>query len=67
MLVVTAGKTRIELIRRCIRQLHQSNIEVSGILLNRFNPGDGKFGYYHYHYHYSDFKQDSPRVKFEQV
>jgi capsular exopolysaccharide synthesis family protein len=67
MLVVTAGKTRIELIRRCIRQLHQSNIEVSGILLNRFNPGDGKFGYYHYHYHYSDFKQDSPHVKFEQV
>ncbi|MHB9057118.1 MAG: tyrosine-protein kinase domain-containing protein [Paludibacteraceae bacterium] len=57
MLVITAGKTRIELIKRCIRQLHQSNIEVSGILLNRFNPGGVKFGYYHYHYHYSDLKQ----------
>jgi len=67
MLVITAGKTRIELIKRCIRQLHQSNIEVSGILLNRFNPDGGKFGYYHYHYHYSDSKQNKQHVEVKRV
>lgn len=52
MLVITAGKTRIELIKRCLRQLHQTNIEVSGILLNRFNIESIKYNYYYkYHYH----------------
>jgi capsular exopolysaccharide synthesis family protein len=52
MLIITAGKTRIELIKRCIRQLHQTNIEVSGILLNRFNIESIKYNYYYkYHYH----------------
>jgi capsular exopolysaccharide synthesis family protein len=52
MLIITAGKTRIELIKRCIRQLRQTNIEVSGILLNRFNIESIKYNYYYkYHYH----------------
>jgi capsular exopolysaccharide synthesis family protein len=52
MLVIIAGKTRIELIKRCIRQLHQTNIEISGILLNRFNIETIKYNYYYkYHYH----------------
>ena len=52
MLIITAGKTRIEIIKRCIRQLHQTNIEVSGILLNRFNIEAIKYNYYYkYHYH----------------
>ena len=54
--VITAGKTRIEIIKRCLRQLSQTNIEVSGILLNRFNIEAIKYNYYyyyHYHYHYN--------------
>jgi len=54
MFIITAGKTRIELIKRCLRQLSQTNVEVSGILLNRFNIEAIKYNYYyHYHYHYN--------------
>jgi len=52
--IVTAGKTRIGLIKCCIRQLNQSGIEVSGILLNRFNAEAVKYSYYYYHYHYHE-------------
>lgn len=48
--VITAGKTRIDLIKRSIRQMHQTKIEVAGILLNRFCPKMGKFDYFHYSY-----------------
>lgn len=54
--VITAGKTRIEIIKRCLRQLSQTNIEVNGILLNRFDIESIKYNYYyyyHYHYHYN--------------
>lgn len=54
--VITAGKTRIEIIKRCLRQLSQTNVEVSGILLNRFDIESIKYNYYyyyHYHYHYN--------------
>jgi capsular exopolysaccharide synthesis family protein len=55
MLIITAGKTRIELIKRCIRQLTQINIDINGILLNRFDIEAIKYNYYynyHYKYHY---------------
>ena len=54
--IITAGKTRIEIIKRCLRQLSQTNIEVNGILLNRFDIEAIKYNYYyyyHYHYHYN--------------
>ncbi len=53
--IITAGKTRIELVKRCLRQLSQTDIEVSGILLNRFSIEAIKYNYYYYyyyHYHY---------------
>jgi capsular exopolysaccharide synthesis family protein len=61
MLVITAGKTRIELIKRCIRQLHQTNIEISGVLLNRFNVETVKYNYYYkYHYH-ADYSSNTDK------
>jgi Mrp family chromosome partitioning ATPase len=58
MFIITAGKTRIELIKRCIRQLSQVNIEITGILLNRFDIESIKYNYYynyHYKYHYYSY------------
>jgi capsular exopolysaccharide synthesis family protein len=62
MFIITAGKTRMEVIKRCLRQLSQTNIEVSGILLNRFNIEAIKYNYYynyHYHYNYTSNEPDS--------
>ncbi|MHB9140244.1 MAG: CpsD/CapB family tyrosine-protein kinase, partial [Victivallaceae bacterium] len=64
ILVITAGKTRIELIKRCIRQLKQTNIEVSGILLNRFNIEAIKYNYY-YKYHYHAYYSESTDKKLD--
>jgi len=68
--IITAGKTRIELIKRCLRQLSQTNIEISGILLNRFNIEAIKYNYYYYyyyHYHYQyNYKYGRAESKTEQ-
>lgn len=62
MFIITAGKTRIELIKRCIRQLSQVNIEITGILLNRFDIEAIKYNYYynyHYKYHYYSYGENA--------
>ena len=48
LFTITANKTRVDFIRRSIDQLKQIDIDVSGIVLNRFSLKTSGYKYYSY-------------------
>mgnify|MGYP001232854324 CR=1 FL=1 len=76
LFTISAGKTRVDFVKRSIEQLKQIDIDVSGIVLNRFSLknsgykysqyGSGKYYYaYAYAYNYGSDTQPEIEVKTE--
>jgi capsular exopolysaccharide synthesis family protein len=53
ILVVDAGRTRSDMVRRAKKMLDQVGLKVLGVVLNKLTPGRGR-GYYYYYYYHGD-------------
>jgi capsular exopolysaccharide synthesis family protein len=55
LFVVNSGRTRIDFVKKSLEQLEQVNVNVLGLLLNRFSlktAGYNYYNYYNYYYYY---------------
>jgi polysaccharide biosynthesis transport protein len=58
VLVVDAGNTRINEVRRVVEEFQQAHQNIKGVVINRAKEGGRK--YHYYHYYYSDKPEKNP-------
>jgi capsular exopolysaccharide synthesis family protein len=63
MLVVDAGRSRSQVVRRAKEGLDQLNVKILGAVLNKLTPRDTRGYYYSYYYSYADGKSQRRRRK----
>ncbi len=60
ILVVDRGSTRFGAAKRTKEQFAQLDMQISGIIMNRFNPRDENYGYHYGYYYTQEVGQPKP-------
>jgi non-specific protein-tyrosine kinase len=63
ILVVDAGCTRSQVVRRAKEALDQLNVKILGVVLNKLAPRETRGYYYSYYYSYAESKRQRKRHK----
>jgi Mrp family chromosome partitioning ATPase len=63
LLVIRAGKTNYDEVKRALKSLSDLNAHVLGLVINAFDTKKNEYYYRYYNYYYGEDKKKDPKGK----